>query len=355
MRLAAVESVPALEASAARPRLARRGGVRLVFRREVPLADRNGQVATVGEDLRGEPVLARDAAVVTGVADGEVDDATDPVRVVVPAGEQARRASVSRARSCGSWRTGCRRRRARRCSGSRCRSRSTRAARTRRRRGRSARCSARRAGLPAPAATTASTPARTARRRPGTLRHRAQSALRSARATLRWVRGPTVRFSACASAWAAEEAAGERAGVLAVFEGHGPGLHRVPVARGLLHEAPATGGEVVDEVRSPTAEGVEVDDVDVGDVPGRDHAAVEPTDVAGGPLGLPVHELLDGQPLRRACGRAPRRRVTRWSCSRRRSHRSARRRRRARRARTAWRSSRQMSSKLPCAKLNSGM
>ena len=62
--LAAVEAVPVPEAATAGPRVARRGEVDLVLGREVPLADRDRDVAVRAEDLGEEAVLARDDPVV---------------------------------------------------------------------------------------------------------------------------------------------------------------------------------------------------------------------------------------------------------------------------------------------------
>jgi hypothetical protein len=89
MGLATMEAVPALEAATTGPGVARRGHVRLVLRREVPLAHRVRHVAVGTEDLGEEAVAAGDATPVAGVPDGEVGDPGHRVRVVVAPGEQA--------------------------------------------------------------------------------------------------------------------------------------------------------------------------------------------------------------------------------------------------------------------------
>ena len=66
----------------------------------------------------------------------------------------------------------------------------------------------------------------------------------------------------------------EGAGGLAVGVGLLAGHERVAVAVDVLQQALAAGGEVELEARRVQAQGLEVDDVDVGPVAGREHAAV---------------------------------------------------------------------------------
>ena len=90
VRLAAVESVPPVEAAAERPAGPRRGHARLVVGGEVPLAHGVARVAVRAQDLGQEAVLARDHAPVAGIAHGEVGDAAHAVAVMVAPGQQAR-------------------------------------------------------------------------------------------------------------------------------------------------------------------------------------------------------------------------------------------------------------------------
>ena len=90
MGLPTVKPVPTVEAAGERPRRPRRGHVRLVVRREVPLADRVRRVADGAQRFREKTVLARDSPAVPGISHGKIRDATHPVAVVVAAGEEAR-------------------------------------------------------------------------------------------------------------------------------------------------------------------------------------------------------------------------------------------------------------------------
>jgi hypothetical protein len=90
VRLSAQEAVEALEAATERPLLPRAGGVVVVVRREVPLAERVRAVAVVDEDLRDHRVLEGDAPVGGRKAGGELRDARHTVRRGVTPGEETR-------------------------------------------------------------------------------------------------------------------------------------------------------------------------------------------------------------------------------------------------------------------------
>ncbi len=74
-------------------------------------------------------------------------------------------------------------------------------------------------------------------------------------------------------------AAGAFAGELVVLEGHDPAFDGCDVSVGALHQPAGATGEVVDDFGSAHREPVEVDDVEVGEHPRRDDAAVvQPVD-----------------------------------------------------------------------------
>jgi len=72
----------------------------------------------------------------------------------------------------------------------------------------------------------------------------------------------------------------ERTGVLAIGEGLDAALERVPVAGRGLHQAAAACWQVVHDRRRVRGERAHVDDVDVGEVAGGEHATVQPAHVA---------------------------------------------------------------------------
>ena len=74
------------------------------------------------------------------------------------------------------------------------------------------------------------------------------------------------------------------------------GLDRGDVAVGPLDEAAGAAGQVVDQLGPAQLQALVVDDVDVADEAGREHAAVAEAVERGGGLGHLVHRLLDGEP-----------------------------------------------------------
>src|SRR5262249_56311511 len=81
--VAVQEAVVALEAEAERPALERTGRALLPARRQVPLADRDRGVARVPQESWQRARRARDAAVVTGEADGDVGEESHAAGLVV--------------------------------------------------------------------------------------------------------------------------------------------------------------------------------------------------------------------------------------------------------------------------------
>ena len=90
VRVAAEETVVALEAATERPAVVGAGRGRCFRRREVPLADRVGVVAVLQQDFREEAVLERDVAVAARIADGAFGDAGHAVGVVIAPRDHAR-------------------------------------------------------------------------------------------------------------------------------------------------------------------------------------------------------------------------------------------------------------------------
>ncbi len=88
-RLAPMKAVPAVEPARQWPGRSRRGHVRLVLGRQVPLADGVGGVASGPQDLRQVAVLAWRLAPVTRIANGQVGHPAHPAAVMVAAGQQA--------------------------------------------------------------------------------------------------------------------------------------------------------------------------------------------------------------------------------------------------------------------------
>ena len=88
--LAAEKTVIALEATTQRPAVERAGRRALLGRGEVPLAGAEGVVAVLQQHLRQHAVLKRHPAVITGKTSGRLHDGRDAIRVVVPAGQDAR-------------------------------------------------------------------------------------------------------------------------------------------------------------------------------------------------------------------------------------------------------------------------
>ncbi len=86
--LPTVEPVPPVEPAAQGPGGARTGHVGLVFRAEVPLADRVGGIAVSLQDLGQIAVLTGRLAPVAGVPDGQVRHPAHSAAVVVATGEQ---------------------------------------------------------------------------------------------------------------------------------------------------------------------------------------------------------------------------------------------------------------------------
>ena len=70
-------------------------------------------------------------------------------------------------------------------------------------------------------------------------------------------------------------------GVFPSAEGLGTPLDCVEVPVGMLHEATAPGREVIDNVGWRATELLEVDHVEIGDVPGCDDPSIHPSDVSG--------------------------------------------------------------------------
>jgi hypothetical protein len=90
---------------------------------------------------------------------------------------------------------------------------------------------------------------------------------------------------------AADEAAGQRAGGLAVLVGDLAGHDGGDVALGALHQPTSAGGQVVAHLGTAGGQVVEVDEVDVGPVAGGEHAPVEQADRAGGVAGVLLHQV----------------------------------------------------------------
>src|ERR687893_2898459 len=94
---------------------------------------------------------------------------------------------------------------------------------------------------------------------------------------------------------AAQEAPGALARGLVALAYHDAPLHLRDVAPRPLHEPAAAGRQVVDHLGRLDGQGVEVDDVDVGQVPGRQQPPVVEPVQGGGAPGLEVHGLLEAQ------------------------------------------------------------
>ena len=85
--------------------------------------------------------------------------------------------------------------------------------------------------------------------------------------------------------------------MLAVLEGHLAGLDRIAVALGPLDESPAASGEVVDRLRSEQTQGLEVDDVEVGQEARLEPSAVVQAVGPGGVAGQLADQELQGELL----------------------------------------------------------
>ena len=86
--LASHEPVITVESSPERPLVAWAAGRHFRCRCQVPLADGEGGVALVAQNLREESVLLGDGGVVAREASGQLDDPRHAVRVVVSPGQQ---------------------------------------------------------------------------------------------------------------------------------------------------------------------------------------------------------------------------------------------------------------------------
>ena len=84
--------------------------------------------------------------------------------------------------------------------------------------------------------------------------------------------------------------------VLAAFKGSNPSLEREIVAQCVLQQACSTGGKISNATRRPQRQAIQVDNVEVGEIAGRDHATIKPTNVARRPLCLLVNDKLYRQP-----------------------------------------------------------
>ena len=91
------------------------------------------------------------------------------------------------------------------------------------------------------------------------------------------------RSAARTAARASDEPTRKSVGGLAVAVGDGP-AYGGDVAVCRLQEAAATGRKVVVDHREPRTKGLEVDEVQVGGVPGGEHPPVEQADGGGGAL-----------------------------------------------------------------------
>src|SRR5688500_15521064 len=78
-----------------------------------------------------------------------------------------------------------------------------------------------------------------------------------------------------------DQAAGQSAGGDPVAEDLDATHERVAVSHGPLQEAAPAGGQVMEDLRPGDGEPVEIDDVEVGPVPGAEHAPVVEAHQAG--------------------------------------------------------------------------
>src|SRR5438445_11035611 len=94
---------------------------------------------------------------------------------------------------------------------------------------------------------------------------------------------------------AAHEPSGFGAGVLAALEDGGAGDQSRLITFGSLYEALAAGGEVVDDLGRVQAQAVEIDQVDVGALPGLQASAVVEAEEIGGLARLALHHVFERQ------------------------------------------------------------
>src|SRR6202022_312720 len=94
---------------------------------------------------------------------------------------------------------------------------------------------------------------------------------------------------------AAHEPSGFGTGVLAALEDGGAGDPGRLVAFGSLYEALTAGGEVVDDLGRVQAQAVEIDQVDVGALPGLQPSAVVEAEEIGGLARLALHHVFEAQ------------------------------------------------------------
>src|SRR5438128_468687 len=94
---------------------------------------------------------------------------------------------------------------------------------------------------------------------------------------------------------AAHEPSGTGTGVLAALEDGGAGDQRRLIAFGSLYQALAAGGEVVDDLGRVQAQAVEIDQVDVGALPGLQAFAVVEAEEIGGLARLALHHVFERQ------------------------------------------------------------
>ena len=91
------------------------------------------------------------------------------------------------------------------------------------------------------------------------------------------------------------EAPGHRAGMLATLEDRNACRERCFISVDPLHEAPAAGRHVVDELRLMQPKTVEVDHIHVGAQARHQPAAIRQTEKVGGFAGLPLDQMLERQ------------------------------------------------------------
>src|ERR1700722_3804713 len=90
-----------------------------------------------------------------------------------------------------------------------------------------------------------------------------------------------------------KQLAGQRSGRFAVFKGHGAALNGEAVAGRRLQETTSARGQVGLDARRVAVQRGVVDDVEVGEVSGRDESAVRPTEVQRGSSRQLVHDRLE--------------------------------------------------------------
>src|SRR5262249_36781978 len=90
VRVAAEESIVALESTTQRPAVVGSGRRGLLGRGEMPFADGVGVVAILQEDLREHPVLEGNVAVAAGIPRRTFGDAGHAVRVMIAPRQETR-------------------------------------------------------------------------------------------------------------------------------------------------------------------------------------------------------------------------------------------------------------------------